>query len=375
MGAPFAPTKGLLLVEFTRQARPWGACHVMHQLLISTRPTFLDRDWSAGAGSGCGPLTIGLNSTICATSRLAKEGARHHNYAGAGGCYPLLAIASVTGDVLMARLGQGRADTARSAAHCPRETVGSVRYAGGTGPLTVRADSDFYTHAIVSAWGKMDIRFSITIRQHKSLRNIIEATTETDWTLIPAGWRAPLRCPRPRRHHSRANPTPSRGDSSSAGSSPSPVASRRCSPPTAITPSSPTVRATLWNWRPSIAMTQRWRTPSVTSSTPRGSTISHQGASPPTPHRWPQVVSHKLARWTALISPGEALATTKTLRRRFFFMAGRFTRKAPYPESATGLAPGNPVQRRSGQLARPAAPYLATPTGLNPPPNRVAGLR
>ena len=113
----------------------------------------------------------------------------------------------------------------------------------------------------------------------------------------------------------------------------------------------------------------------MTSSTPRGSTISHQGASPPTPHRWPQVVSHKLARWTALISPGEALATTKTLRRRFFFMAGRFTRKAPYPESATGLAPGNPVQRRSGQLARPAAPYLATPTGLNPPPNCVAGLR
>ncbi len=189
MGAPFAPTKGLLLVEFTRQARPWGACHVMHQLLISTRPTFLDRDWSAGAGSGCGPLTIGLNSTICATSRLAKEGARHHNYAGAGGCYPLLAIASVTGDVLMARLGQGRADTARSAAHCPRETVGRVRYAGGTGPLTVRADSDFYTHAIVSAWGKMDIRFSITVRQHQSQRNLIEATTETDWTLIPC-WMA-----------------------------------------------------------------------------------------------------------------------------------------------------------------------------------------
>ena len=119
----------------------------------------------------------------------------------------------------MARLGQGRADTARSAAHCPRETVGRVRYAGGTGPLTVRADSDFYTHAIVSAWGKMDIRFSITVRQHQSQRNLIEATTETDWTLIPAGWRATQRCPRPRRHPSRANPTPSRGGSSSAGSS------------------------------------------------------------------------------------------------------------------------------------------------------------
>ena len=96
---------------------------------------------------------------------------------------------------------------------------GAVRYAGGTGPLTVRAYSDFYTHAIVSACGKMDVRFSITVRQHQSQRNLIEATTETDWTLIPAGWRATQRCPRPRRHPSRANPTPSRGGSSSAGSS------------------------------------------------------------------------------------------------------------------------------------------------------------
>ena len=63
----------------------------------------------------------------------------------------------------MARLGQGRADTARGAAPCPRETMGRVRYAGGTGALTVQADSDFYTHAIISACGKMDVRFSITV--------------------------------------------------------------------------------------------------------------------------------------------------------------------------------------------------------------------
>ena len=35
----------------------------------------------------------------------------------------------------------------------------------------------------------MDIRFSITVRQHQSQRNLIEATTETDWTLIPC-WMA-----------------------------------------------------------------------------------------------------------------------------------------------------------------------------------------
>ena len=51
----------------------------------------------------------------------------------------------------MARLRQGRANTARGAAHFLRETVGRVRYAGAAGPLTVRADSGFYTHAIVAA--------------------------------------------------------------------------------------------------------------------------------------------------------------------------------------------------------------------------------
>ena len=60
-----------------------------------------------------------------------------------------------------------------------------MRYAGASGQLTVRADSGFYTHGVVSVCRKMDVRFSITIRQHKSLRHLIEAIPETDWTPIP----------------------------------------------------------------------------------------------------------------------------------------------------------------------------------------------
>ena len=56
--------------------------------------------------------------------------------------------------------------TARGAAHFLRETVGRVRYAGANGRLTLRADSGFYTHGVVSVCCKMDVRFSITIRQH-----------------------------------------------------------------------------------------------------------------------------------------------------------------------------------------------------------------
>ena len=39
----------------------------------------LARAWAAGAGPGDGPLTIDLDSTICETCGLAKEGARHHS--------------------------------------------------------------------------------------------------------------------------------------------------------------------------------------------------------------------------------------------------------------------------------------------------------
>ena len=70
-----------------------------------------------GPPPGDGPLTIDLDSTICETYGLAKEGARHHGYTGQRGYHPLLAIAAGTGDVLMARLRKGRANTVRGAAH------------------------------------------------------------------------------------------------------------------------------------------------------------------------------------------------------------------------------------------------------------------
>ena len=90
-----------------------------------------------------------------------------------------------TGDVLMSRLREGWANTARGGAHFLRETVGRVRYGGARGQLAVRADSDFYTHALVAVCRKMEVHFSITIRQHARKRNLIEAIPEEDWTPIP----------------------------------------------------------------------------------------------------------------------------------------------------------------------------------------------
>ena len=169
-------TLGTFLLSFR-----WG--HVRQLDRVSRE--LLARAWAAGAGPSEDPLTIDLDPTICETYGLAKEGARRHSYTGQRGYHPLLAVGAGTGEVLMARLREGRANTARGAAHFLRETISRVRYAGARGQLTMRADSGFYTHAIVAVCWKMKARFSITICQHQSVRNIIEAIPESDWTPIP----------------------------------------------------------------------------------------------------------------------------------------------------------------------------------------------
>ncbi len=168
------------LGTFLRSFR-WG--HVRQLDRVSRE--LLARGWAAGAGPGCAPFTIDLDSTICETYGLQKEGALHHGYTGVRGYHPLLAIAAGTGDVLMARLREGRANTARGAAHFLREAIGRVRAAGASGQLTVCADSGFYAHAVVAVCRAMGVRFSITIRQHRSIRRLIEAIPETAWTPIP----------------------------------------------------------------------------------------------------------------------------------------------------------------------------------------------
>ena len=107
------------LGTFLRSFR-WG--HVRQLDRVSRE--LLAKAWAAGAGPGDAPFTIDLDSTICETYGLVKEGARHHSYTGQRGYHPLLAVVAGTGDVLMSRLREGRANTARGAAHFLRETVG-----------------------------------------------------------------------------------------------------------------------------------------------------------------------------------------------------------------------------------------------------------
>ena len=65
------------LGTFLRSFR-WG--HVRQLDRVSRQ--LLARAWAAGAGPGDSPLTIDLDSTICETYGLTKEGACHHGYTG-----------------------------------------------------------------------------------------------------------------------------------------------------------------------------------------------------------------------------------------------------------------------------------------------------
>ena len=312
------------LGTFLRSFR-WG--HVRQLDRVSRR--LLARAWAAGAGPGDAPLTIDLDSTICETYGLAKEGARRHGYTGARGYHPLLAIAAGTGEVLMARLREGRANTARGAAHFLGETVGRVRYGGARGQLTVRADSGFYTHAVVALCRQLDVRCSITIRQHASLRKLIEAIPEQEWTPIPYWMDGAADV-------AETTYTPFQAEPDAA---PVRLIVRRVKP----TPGSQLALFATYSYHGFITdrdgdtleleadHRRHAEVENAIRDLKHGVGLNHlpsgrfaaNGA-------WlaVQVLAHNLARWAARIGLGEATATTKTLRRRFFSLAGRLTRSA-----------------------------------------------
>ena len=229
----------------------------------------------------------------------------------------------------MARLREGRANTARGAAHFLRETLGRVRYGGARGQLTVRADSGFYTHAVVALCRQLDVCFSITIRQHASLRKLIEAIPEREWTPIPYWMDGAADV-------AETTYTPFQAEADAA---PVRLIVRRVKP----TPGSQLALFTNYSYHGFITdrdgdtleleadHRRHAEVENAIRDLKHGLGLNHlpsgrfaaNGA-------WlaVQVLAHNLARWAARIGLGEQIVTTKTLRRRFFSLAGRLTRSA-----------------------------------------------
>ena len=82
-----------------------------------------------------------------------------------------------------------------------------------------------------------------------------------------------------------------------------------------------------------------------------------------------QVMAHNLTRWTARIGLGEQIVTTKTLRRRFFSLAGRLTRSARcLTLHLPQRWPWETQFSRAGTAASDSTSYL-TATSEPEPPN------
>ena len=108
----------------------------------------LTRSWAAGAGPGDEALVIDVDSTICEVHGYAKQGATY-GYTRVRGYHPLLATRADTGEILHTRMRKGSANSARGAQRFVRETIGRVRRAGAAGPVTLRADSAFWSNKVI----------------------------------------------------------------------------------------------------------------------------------------------------------------------------------------------------------------------------------
>ena len=163
-----ASTLGTFLGSFT-----WG--HVRQ--LDKATEMILRQAWAAGAGPGSDPVTIDVDSTICAVSGKAKAGAAY-GHTKQLGYHPLLASRADTGEVLAARLRAGSSQ--RGGTHFVSETIRRARRAGAAGELTVRADAGFWSYDLLDCLDHLKVYWSITIPQYAHVKAAIAAIDEGD---------------------------------------------------------------------------------------------------------------------------------------------------------------------------------------------------
>jgi hypothetical protein len=165
-------TLGTFLRSFT-----FGHVRQLDAVIAET----IGRAWTLGAGPGSNSMTIDLDSTICEVHGKHKQGAAY-GYTKQLGYHPLLATRADTGEVLHARLRKG------SSQRCHRrfveELIARVRRAGASGALTVRADSGFWSYALVDTLDRLHVTWSITININKQVKAAIDSIDETTWTPI-----------------------------------------------------------------------------------------------------------------------------------------------------------------------------------------------
>ena len=309
-------TLGTFLRSFT-----WG--HAKQLEIVSQEA--LKRAWQAGAGPGRNALTIDLDSTICETYGLLKQGGQNFTHTHVRGYHPLLATCAESGEVLHCRLRGGSANSARGAANFVTESLLRVRRAGARGPLTLRADSGFYSKKVVEACRKHGCRFSISVRLNKAVWKAIGEIPAAAWTPIPY-WLDGAAEVAETTYHPFGQRKPVR------------LIVRRVQP----TPGSQLhFQGVLFSYHPFITdqpgetldLEADHRQHAVVENTIRdlkyGVGLNHLPSGKFAANAaWLalNVLAHNLARWLTRLTFGPLLITTKRLRRRLFAIPGRLVR-------------------------------------------------
>lgn len=128
------------------------------------------------------PVVLDIDSTLCATYGLKKEGARKVMRTGRRGYHPIVA-ATEDGEVIHARLRRGRTNDGSGAGRFVGETLARLERAG-TKKAVLRADAGFYQRDVVDACRRRGVGFSIGARMQKGLARTVAALPEAAWVPI-----------------------------------------------------------------------------------------------------------------------------------------------------------------------------------------------
>jgi hypothetical protein len=129
---------------------------------------------------------LDVDSSVKRVYGYAKQGAEY-GYTRVRGLHPLLATVSspIASPVIVGtRLRRGAAGSAKGAAGFVAEAISGARAAAASGTLIARMDSAFYSHAVIATCMRHDVRFSVTVRQNRSIRRAIAAIDPDAWTPI-----------------------------------------------------------------------------------------------------------------------------------------------------------------------------------------------
>jgi Transposase DDE domain group 1 len=140
-----------------------------------------------GSPEATGPVLLDLDDTVVEVHGYAKQGAAF-GYSGVRGLNAVLATVStetVAPVIAAQRLRTGSAGSARGAARLATDAlalIGRTQLVGRA--VLLRADSAFYSHALVAAVLTAGADVSITVRMDPAVKRAIAGIGEDAWTTI-----------------------------------------------------------------------------------------------------------------------------------------------------------------------------------------------